>query len=98
MRKVCSRHQGWTQGKKNRVREMFSIRDAHAHNDTNKVIEQEQDNISIPAEPPTEQEKSESQERFAAQHLSNGKSDHSNNPSFKSCLVRIPGSHNSKCI
>jgi hypothetical protein len=34
--------------------------------------------------------------RFAAQFLSNNKSDTSNNPAFKSCLLRIPGSHNSK--
>jgi hypothetical protein len=36
--------------------------------------------------------------KFAAQHLSNGNSDPNNNPSFKSCLLRVPGSHNSKCI
>ncbi len=34
--------------------------------------------------------------RFAAQFLSNHKSDSNNNPAFKSCLVRIPGSINSK--
>jgi hypothetical protein len=34
--------------------------------------------------------------RFAAQFLSNHKCDPNNNPSFKSCLVRIPGSYNSK--
>ena len=34
--------------------------------------------------------------RFAAQRLSNYKSDPNNNPSFKSCMVRIPGSYNSK--
>lgn len=34
---------------------------------------------------------------FAAQYLSHYKSDPHNNPSFKSCMVRIPGSHNSKC-
>jgi hypothetical protein len=34
--------------------------------------------------------------RFAAQFLSNHKSDMNNNPSFKSCLLRIPGSYNSK--
>jgi hypothetical protein len=34
--------------------------------------------------------------RFAAQFLSNHKSDANNNPSFKSCLLRIPGSYNSK--
>jgi Primase X len=36
--------------------------------------------------------------KFAAQHLSNHKSDLSNNPSFRSCLVRIPGSHNFKRV
>lgn len=36
--------------------------------------------------------------KFAEQHLSNYKSDPSHNPSFKSCMIRIPGSHNSKCI
>ena len=36
--------------------------------------------------------------RFAARHLSNYKSDPNNNPSLKSCMVRIPGSHNSKRI
>ena len=34
--------------------------------------------------------------RFAKDNLSNGKADKNNNPSFKSCLVRIPGSINSK--
>jgi hypothetical protein len=36
--------------------------------------------------------------RFAERYLSNGKSDPSHHPSFKSCLLRIPGSHNSKYI
>jgi hypothetical protein len=36
--------------------------------------------------------------RFAAQFLSNHKSDANNNPAFKSCLLRIPGSYNSKYI
>ena len=36
--------------------------------------------------------------KFAEQYLSNYKSDPSHNPSFKSCMIRIPGSHNSKCI
>jgi Primase X len=36
--------------------------------------------------------------KFAEQCLSNNKSDLSHNPSFKSCMIRIPGSHNSKCI
>ena len=34
--------------------------------------------------------------RFAKDNLSNGKADKNNNPSFKSCLVRIPRSINSK--
>jgi hypothetical protein len=34
--------------------------------------------------------------RFAAQFLSNHKSDTNNNPAFKSCLLRIPGSINNK--
>jgi hypothetical protein len=36
--------------------------------------------------------------RFAAQFLSNHKSDTNNNPAFKSCLLRIPGSYNSKYV
>ena len=36
--------------------------------------------------------------KFAAQFLSNHKSDIDNNPAFKSCLLRIPGSYNSKYI
>jgi len=36
--------------------------------------------------------------KFAEQYLSKNKSDPSHTPSFKSCMVRIPGSHNSKCI
>jgi hypothetical protein len=36
--------------------------------------------------------------RFAAQFLSNHKSDTNNNPAFKSCLLRVPGSYNSKYI
>jgi hypothetical protein len=37
--------------------------------------------------------------RFAEYHLSNGKSDPAHNAtvSFKNCMVRIPGSYNSKC-
>jgi hypothetical protein len=35
---------------------------------------------------------------FAAKHLSNNKSDSENNPAFRSCLVRIPGTHNFKCV
>jgi hypothetical protein len=34
--------------------------------------------------------------RFAKDYLSNGRADKNNNPSFKSCLLRIPGSKNSK--
>ena len=36
--------------------------------------------------------------KFAEQYLSNNKSDPSHNPSFKSCMIRIPGSFNFKCI
>jgi hypothetical protein len=36
--------------------------------------------------------------RFAAQFLSNYKSDTNNNRAFKPCLLRIPGSYNSKYI
>ena len=36
--------------------------------------------------------------KFAAQYLSNHKSDTNNNPAFRSCLLRIPGSHNVKCV
>jgi hypothetical protein len=34
--------------------------------------------------------------RFAKNYLSNNKADKNNNPSFKSCLLRVPGSINSK--
>jgi hypothetical protein len=34
--------------------------------------------------------------KFAEQFLSNGKADHSHNPTFKSCMLRIPWSVNSK--
>ena len=34
--------------------------------------------------------------RFAKDYLSNGKADKNNNPSFRSCLLRIPNSINSK--
>ena len=39
-------------------------------------------------------------QRFAEQFLSNNKADpcHSNNLSFKNYMLRIPGSHNSKCV
>jgi Primase X len=36
--------------------------------------------------------------KFAELYLTNYKSDPSHHPSFKSCMIRIPGSHNSKCI
>jgi hypothetical protein len=36
--------------------------------------------------------------KFTEQHLSNHKSDPSHNPSFRSCMIRIPYSYNSKCI
>jgi Primase X len=38
--------------------------------------------------------------RFAEWYLSNGKADsnHFHNVSFGSCMLRIPGSHNSKCV
>jgi hypothetical protein len=35
---------------------------------------------------------------FAEQYLSNNKSDPTHNPSFKSCMIRIPGTFNYKCI
>ena len=34
--------------------------------------------------------------RFAKDYFSNGKADKNNNPGFKSCLIRIPNSINSK--
>jgi hypothetical protein len=36
--------------------------------------------------------------KFAETHLSGNKSDPSHNPSFMSCMIRIPGSHNSKVV
>lgn len=38
--------------------------------------------------------------RFAEGYLSNGKSDqaHNSTVSFKNCMLRIPASHNSKCV
>jgi Primase X len=36
--------------------------------------------------------------KFSARLLSNHKSYTNNNPAFKSCLLRIPGSHNSKYV
>jgi hypothetical protein len=35
--------------------------------------------------------------RFVERVLTSGKSDQSHSPSFKSCMIRIPGSFNSKC-
>jgi hypothetical protein len=36
--------------------------------------------------------------KFAATYFTNGKSDPNNNPTFNSCMLRIPGSFNSKCL
>jgi len=36
--------------------------------------------------------------QFAEQYLTNYKSDPSHHPSFKSCMIRIPGSHNFKLV
>jgi hypothetical protein len=36
--------------------------------------------------------------KFAAQFLSNHKSDTNNNPAFKSCLLRVAGYYNSKYV
>lgn len=36
--------------------------------------------------------------QFAEQYLTNYKSDPSHHPSFKSCMLRIPGSHNYKLV
>jgi Primase X len=36
--------------------------------------------------------------QFAEQYLTNYKSDPSHHPSFKSCMLRIPGSHNFKLV
>jgi hypothetical protein len=36
--------------------------------------------------------------RFSKDFLSNGKADKNNYPSFNSCLLRVPGSINSKCL
>ena len=36
--------------------------------------------------------------RFAERQLSNNKCDPAHNPSFKSCMIRLPGSLNAKCI
>ena len=36
--------------------------------------------------------------RFAKDNLSNNKADKANNPSFRSCLLRLPNSFNAKCL
>jgi hypothetical protein len=36
--------------------------------------------------------------RFAEDRFSNSKYDHNNNPSIKSCMIRVPGTLNSKCV
>jgi hypothetical protein len=36
--------------------------------------------------------------QFAEMHLTDHKSDPSHHPSIKSCMIRIPGSHNFKCV
>lgn len=36
--------------------------------------------------------------KFAEKYISNNKSDPAHNISFRSCLLRIPGSYNSKCL
>ena len=36
--------------------------------------------------------------KFATLYLADGKSDPNNKPTFASCLVRIPGSFNAKCL
>lgn len=36
--------------------------------------------------------------RFAKDYLSSGYADKCNNPSLKSCLLRVPGTFNSKCV
>ena len=36
--------------------------------------------------------------KFAALYLTDGKSDPNNKPTFASCLLRIPGSFNAKCL
>jgi len=55
-------------------------------------LEQEQLFISKSAEPSREFL------QFAEQYLTNYKSDPSHHPSFKSCMIRIPGSHNYKLV
>lgn len=36
--------------------------------------------------------------KYAEQYFSYGKSDPAHTPTYKSCMIRVPGSHNSKCI
>jgi hypothetical protein len=55
-------------------------------------LEQEQMFASKSAEP------SKEFLQFAEQYLTNYKSDPSHHPSFKSCMIRIPGSHNYKLV
>lgn len=55
-------------------------------------LEQEELFISKSAEP------SKEFLQFAEQYLTNYKSDPSHHPSFKSCMIRIPGSHNFKLV
>jgi Primase X len=55
-------------------------------------LEQEQLFASKTAEP------SKEFLQFAEQYLTNYKSDPSHHPSFKSCMLRIPGSHNFKLV
>jgi hypothetical protein len=55
-------------------------------------LEQEEIFISKSAEPSREFL------QFAEQYLTNYKSDPSHHPSFKSCMIRIPGSHNYKLV
>ena len=55
------------------------------------VLEQEEIFAKLYSEP------SKAFLKFAAQFLSDNKSDPMHNPSLKSCMIRIPGSINSKC-
>jgi hypothetical protein len=48
--------------------------------------------------PPQFDQPSQTFLKFAAQFLSNHKSDTNNDPGFRSCLLRIPGSYNSKYV
>jgi hypothetical protein len=52
---------------------------------------------SIPELTKLHEEPSKAFLKFTEQFLSNGKADHSHNPTFNSCMLRIPGSVNSKC-